>query len=226
MVGPVCRENLCRPDYALARSSQGAAAGGTKGTGRPKRDAAKMDGGATAVSANLGRWDAWRTLPMGWRMTPGKRSRLKAAVCGSAIAAAAILASSPASAATAAPLHFSLGNLDATSAGRAPVWAATYLTPDGEIDALPIEGNVCIRDKSGNDVVVMNGIGADNSYVRTFVKFVDGDPTAIRRDFSDDGAKYEKMLEMDFRKPERRENKVLASIAVDAMTIYSDVCDW
>ena len=123
-------------------------------------------------------------------------------------------------------LQAGLADLDAPSAGRAPVRAATYLTPDGEIDALPTVGNVCIRDTSGNDVVVMAGTNGVDAYSRVFVRFSNSEAALIRMDYSPDGKKYQIVKEIDYRKAENRENKFYAALADDAMKIHSDVCDW
>ncbi|MCB1488462.1 MAG: hypothetical protein KDJ88_13530 [Bauldia sp.] len=123
-------------------------------------------------------------------------------------------------------LQAGLADLDAPSAGRAPVWAVTYLTPDGEIDALPLEGNVCIRDKDGNDVVVMGVENRDGTYIRTYVKFAAMDAATIRQDFSEDGKKFDMAFRIDYRQLKYREDEYLAGVAVDAMKIYSDVCNW
>ncbi|MCB1488464.1 MAG: hypothetical protein KDJ88_13540 [Bauldia sp.] len=121
-------------------------------------------------------------------------------------------------------LQAGLADLDATSAGGAPVWAAKYLTPNGEVDDLPLYGSICIKDNTGADVVMLAGRGDNNSYVRKFVKFIDRKPTAIRMDASWDGKNFEKVLALDYRDRKYQYSRFAAYLVVPAIMIYSDVC--
>jgi hypothetical protein len=141
-------------------------------------------------------------------------------------AAVAVAVGAPAAGAGAAPPHASWGSLVATSAALAPIRTAKYLTPNGELDTLPRLGNVCIKDETGNDVVVMGRMSDSSIYTRLFVTFSDNVPITVKYDVSLDGTEYENILEKDYRERKNREDDFIISLAVDAMKVYSDVCDW
>ncbi|MCB1488465.1 MAG: hypothetical protein KDJ88_13545 [Bauldia sp.] len=113
-----------------------------------------------------------------------------------------------------------------------------YQTPTGIIETLPRDGNMCIKDNNGNDILVMssqywNDVSTKEpvsdlpwKYSRVYVRFVGGDPIYIRLEESVDGEIYEKEIEADYRMQMIRDNPFVAHLAVDAMKIYSDVCNW
>jgi hypothetical protein len=126
--------------------------------------------------------------------------------------------------AAAAPFHVGWGSLVAISAAPGPMRTARYLTPEGDMDTLPPLGNVCIRDESGNDVVVMGRMTDTTIFTRLFVTFSDNAPITVRYDVSQDGTDYRTILDKDYRNQESREDDYVISLALDAMKIYFDVC--
>ena len=141
-----------------------------------------------------------------------------------AIAAAFVLAvGAPAARAAAAP-HAGWGSLVATSAAPAPIRTAGDQTPGGDLDTLPRLGTVCIKDESGNEVVVMGRMTDTTIYTRLFVTFADNAPITVRYDVSPDGTDYRTILDSDYRNRESREDDYVISLAVDAMKVHPEGC--
>jgi len=159
-----------------------------------------------------------------WRVRRGRYADKSGPVVAGAFAAAfAIAAAAPG--AKAAPAQAGGESPVAASAAPLPLRTAEYRTPDGDIDTLPRLGNICIKDESGNDVVVMGRMSDTTIYTRLFATFSDRAPVTVRYDVSQDGADYRTVLDRDYRTEESRADDYVISLAVDAMKVYSDVCN-
>lgn len=157
----------------------------------------------------------------------GVRRRRHAAmsrrVGAGAIAAAFGVALGGAATHAAAAPHAGWGSLVAPSAAAGPMRTADVRTPDGDMDALPRLGSLCIKDGSGNDVVVM-GRMTDTLYTRLLVTFAGDAPVTVTYGVSADGTNYRTVLDADYRAEESRADDYVISLAVDAMKVYPDVC--
>lgn len=112
----------------------------------------------------------------------------------------------------------------AAHAAAATIRTADVRTADGAVDPLPRLGTACIKDASGNDVVVLGRMTDTTIYTRLFVTFADDAPITVSYDVSPDGTDYRTILDSDYRTEQSREDDYVISLAVDAMKVYSDVC--
>ncbi len=143
---------------------------------------------------------------------------------GAIAASLAVVLGAAAADGVAAPPHAGWGSLVTTSAAAEPIRTADVRTPDGDMDALPRLGNVCIKDDSGNDVVVMGRMTDTTIYTRLLVTFSNDAPVTVRYGVSADGTDYRTVLDADYRDDKSREDDYVISLAVDAMKVFSDVC--